>query len=796
MTPKRPILVLLCGLMCFAFGCSDSNDGNSGADTATTSDTITTDTSTDTGTHTNLDTETMSGTETATAPDTETATIADTGTNTAPDTETETETETNTVIKPSVPVGLGHELNVVVPSVADPLPAAEYVSRNNDSGRFYRDTNPINFVLKGINTIWQGTTDNWQTTAGDYTDYDTEGNGDGYVAGDGPGPADYVTAGTEIKDADTWAANIQYVIDVTENRTDEEEYFAFLDDIRSKNYSVIDGFGPLTEEYAKNSGAYAEFETVLATDVTDNNRYLPDNNDDYVTYGGQSDSTLGDMVALAQLFRDSSASTSGPKYLFGTPRPWRMTDTGTLDFLEVETLTDVIDGSTPDRATKEVRIDRYTTSVQIIPGLYCGRRAHSSGKESADYHDDGVTVKTDPLYSPTTENRRKDNGYPSGHTNAGYLASLAYAYMMPERFAEHMMRASDIGENRIIAGMHSPIDIIGGRIQAMMVATYALHNTPDVAEASYQQAGDYFGTKAAAAGMTLYDYAHQTATEGSFVNADHTLNVNVFNTNRYANHDAIKETFTFRITYGLPQNGTAGEAPIVPEGAELLLKTRQPYLTDAQRRAVLYTTSVDSGYPILDATNGWGRLNLLTASDGYGAFLGDVTVNMDASRGRFNARDWWRNDIGGIGLLTKEGSGMLTLTGNNSYEGGTVIKAGTLEAASATAFGTGDVYMQGGAIVVDAAGSLALSSDFTMNSGTLSLVMDSDSSQMTVADLLYIEGGDLTLDFSDYPIAGTTDITLITAGSIHGKFSSVTAEGYTVSLTYSNNHIIAQVTPR
>lgn len=91
----------------------------------------------------------------------------------------------------------------------------------------------------------------------------------------------------------------------------------------------------------------------------------------------------------------------------------------------------------------------------------------------------------------------------------------------------------------------------------------------------------------------------------------------------------------------------------VPKGAEVLLETRLPYLDSTQRRWVLATTGIPSGYPVLDDAEGWGRLNLFSAADGYGAFTNNVAVNMDASKGGFNALDRWRNNISGVGKLTK-----------------------------------------------------------------------------------------------------------------------------------------------
>ena len=83
----------------------------------------------------------------------------------------------------------------------------------------------------------------------------------------------------------------------------------------------------------------------------------------------------------------------------------------------------------------------------------------------------------------------------------------------------------------------------------------------------------------------------------------------------------------------------------VPEGAEALLASRFPYLDATQRRAVLATTEIDSNYPVIDQSRGWGRLNLVEAADGYGAFTSNVAVVMDADDGTFSAQDHWRNNF-------------------------------------------------------------------------------------------------------------------------------------------------------
>jgi autotransporter-associated beta strand protein len=50
------------------------------------------------------------------------------------------------------------------------------------------------------------------------------------------------------------------------------------------------------------------------------------------------------------------------------------------------------------------------------------------------------------------------------------------------------------------------------------------------------------------------------------------------------------------------------------------------------------------------------------------------------------------------GSLTKIGAGMLTLSGDNTFSGGTVLDAGTLVVASSQALGLGDVVVNGGVL--------------------------------------------------------------------------------------------------
>lgn len=690
------------------------------------------------------------------------------------------------VTKPSKPAGTANEFTVPVPVVEFPLPAVKNGARAGDNAtKDIAATNPFINILGGFDKVWALNQPAWTdgtaaTVVGEHGKVAKYGDGPEIYYDGVKNDADAIVAdkktfaNVEIRNPEAWVANIKYVEDVTQNRSDEEALAAYYDDQRDKIYGVMDALGPLANTYVDTVGAT----TSVVRNISEMNTVLEETTveDESQGRGTRWDqSELKDMVELINLFRFGIPASSNPsKYFYSSPRPWRMNSDRDVK--------EIVDGNgkavwasigsgakaeevLPSGGTKATGLrnyQQYETNVKIIPALEYVKRIAEDGAG-------------------------KDGAFPSGHTSAGYLSSFGFAVATPERFSEFMTRAAQYGENRIVTGMHSPFDVIGGRIQATAMVAYAL-NQPEnraILENAYQNTGEVFGALAEAQDMSLYDYAHTVTDAYTFESA--------YGPTRWENHEANKVLYREKMTSGIPQTGVKGLAPVVPEGAEVLLETRQPYLTAEQRREVLYTTELDSGYPVIDESNGWGRIDLVMAADGYGAFLDNVTVNMDASKGRFHAKDWWRNNIGGIGMLTKQGSGTLVMTGNNSYTGGTLLQGGTLSAESATAFGQGDLYVENGTVEVRTIDALNMKGHFTMDAGTLSIAVNKASSQVNVDGTLYLDGGDLKLDFTGFNIPDSADITLMTAGKIKGKFNSVTAAGYDVTLTYEANRIVARV---
>lgn len=284
-------------------------------------------------------------------------------------------------------------------------------------------------------------------------------------------------------------------------------------------------------------------------------------------------------------------------------------------------------------------------------------------------------VKVLPALSNVMAAAKSDDyDFPSGHTTAAFETGLTLAYAVPERFQELITRASEVGYDRVLAGRHSPLAVIGGRLVGTAM-TAAVLNDPE--------------------NQDLKQQAYQVAHTNALLDSKAATAVDDF-----SNYQTNRTAYRSRLTYGFKPSGDTHQAMRVPKGAEVLLASRLPYLSTNQRRDVLYTTGLPSGYPVLDDTEGWGRLDLFSATNGYGALNQQVTITMDAKRGGFNAQDTWRNNLTGQGQLVKKGTGTLTLAGNNQFTGGVRLKAGTLNLASPTAAGKGTIILNGGTLQV------------------------------------------------------------------------------------------------
>ncbi len=117
-----------------------------------------------------------------------------------------------------------------------------------------------------------------------------------------------------------------------------------------------------------------------------------------------------------------------------------------------------------------------------------------------------------------------------------------------------------------------------------------------------------------------------------------------------------------------------------------------------------------------DAITFTGGTNTLTLA-GTGGLTGGIGLTAAGSTVTFNqATDvTLSNVITGAGGIIQNGTGTLTLTGDNTYSGGTAISVGKLFATSDTALGTGAVTVSNGATLALSGASQVISNAITIN---------------------------------------------------------------------------------
>jgi autotransporter-associated beta strand protein len=172
--------------------------------------------------------------------------------------------------------------------------------------------------------------------------------------------------------------------------------------------------------------------------------------------------------------------------------------------------------------------------------------------------------------------------------------------------------------------------------------------------------------------------------------------------------------------------------------------------------------------------------------------LGPATLTTNGD----NTSTTFSGAMSGTGGLSKIGSGTLTLSGNNSYQGGTALNAGTLAVGSSTALGTGALAFANGTTLQAAANGLSLANAVTLN-GTDTV--DTQTNALTLSGVISGSGGltkigsgTLTLSGSSYSGATAVNVGTLQAGATNAFSSSsafTVASGATLNLASFNQSI-------
>lgn len=206
----------------------------------------------------------------------------------------------------------------------------------------------------------------------------------------------------------------------------------------------------------------------------------------------------------------------------------------------------------------------------------------------------------------------------------------------------------------------------------------------------------------------------------------HPMNTAVFTIN-----NATDNTFN-----GLFGGGT--DVTITNPNNIRIVKSGAGALTLGGANTYTGTTTVDAGTLRAASTSAFGNGSAVTLANvvgatldlnsnnvpigslaGGGALGGNVLLGSGTlTAGGNNGTTTYSGVISGTGGLTKAGTGTLTLSGANIYSDDTSLNAGSLTASNDSAFGTGDLQVNTGAIRVSLGDSVNLGNALTVSGGT------------------------------------------------------------------------------
>ncbi len=152
---------------------------------------------------------------------------------------------------------------------------------------------------------------------------------------------------------------------------------------------------------------------------------------------------------------------------------------------------------------------------------------------------------------------------------------------------------------------------------------------------------------------------------------------------------------------GAGQTGSVSSTIVDGGGSASLTKAGGGLLTLSHSNSYSGGTTISGGTLDInaDAALGAGTAAVSFSADGTLQASGNVTLNpsrtiaidsgatatLDTQAGKMTVE----GQISGAGTLMKEGSGLLVLSGSNSYTGGTIVQTGTLEVTAANALPAG-----------------------------------------------------------------------------------------------------------
>lgn len=160
----------------------------------------------------------------------------------------------------------------------------------------------------------------------------------------------------------------------------------------------------------------------------------------------------GSRVALTDLAAVRAAQPPHPEL-----REEAFVDAGAYAYDQLLPRFSVAAGTGLDLHTRPVLAHMLRWALKDV-SYYVGK-GKAGNPRARPYLEDPTIVPCETDYLRPSD----DQSYPSGHAANGEMASLVIAVVMPERARLVRARGVRYGDNRIVCGVHHPIDVMQGR---------------------------------------------------------------------------------------------------------------------------------------------------------------------------------------------------------------------------------------------------------------------------------------------------------------------------------------------
>jgi uncharacterized protein with beta-barrel porin domain len=440
-----------------------------------------------------------------------------------------------------------------------------------------------------------------------------------------------------------------------------------------------------------------------------------------------------------------------------------------------------------------------------VTNTQAGQNAYGDSHPYQTYPD--IPGASYTLYDPTVKTATTVGGainpdkpssnpaFPSSHMAYAMTDALLLGMLAPQFYQSMLVRASEIGESRIVVGVHYPTDIIASRAYISYDLAQYLSNPSYINNAAVTGTAVNLPALFTASQGEMQTVLGQVAVNAGCGTSFATCATSSTNVNPYAPSSTNAQVYEARLTYGLPTltfaQAAREAAPAGGPDASILLATLYGGSTGAAQKLAptggIYgnlSTNTINQIIVNTETNAlaayygtslsyWARINLYAAAGYFGGVTGTITL---ASGDQVNTN--------------------VVVAGATTNVNGDVVPAGVLAGSGGI---TGNVMVNsGGTFAPGTSGvpaTMAVTGNLAFQSGAVYLVQlnPTSSSLAQVTGAATLGGASVGASYTNGSYVAKQYTILTATGGVSGTFNSLVntnlPAGFVSSLSYDPNNV-------